>query len=153
MSLLTDLTDFVDIPVRCSDPEFAVPEYARDGDAGLDLRALSGVVLKPGCRSLVDTGVSVSLPSGTAGFIQPRSGLAYKHGVTVLNTPGLIDCGYRDELKVLLVNLDPWVPYEVKRGDRIAQLVIQRVVSARLVPIDVLDDSERGSGGFGSTGV
>jgi dUTP pyrophosphatase len=94
----------------------------------------------------------VSLPQGTAGFIQPRSGLALRHGVTCLNSPGLIDCGYRDELKVLLVNLDPGTAFTVERGDRIAQLVIQRVEQADLVVVDELPDSERGTGGFGSTG-
>ena len=98
------------------------------------------------------TGVAVALPPGTAGFIQPRSGLALRHGVTCLNTPGLIDCGYRDELKVLLVNTDPAEPYTIERGDRIAQLVIQRVEAADFVEVDDLGGSARGTGGFGSTG-
>ena len=111
------------------------------------------VTLAPGGgRALVPTGVAVALPRGTAGFIQPRSGLALHHGVTCLNTPGLIDCGYRDELKVLLVNTDPTEPFEVVRGERIAQLVIQRVEHAAFDEVDDLGGSARGTGGFGSTG-
>ncbi len=110
------------------DPDLALPAYARPGDAGADLVARSGVVLAPGGgRALVPTGVALAIPEGYAGFVQPRSGLALRHGVTVLNSPGLIDAGYRDELRVLLINLDPVTAYEVRRGDRIAQLVIQRV--------------------------
>lgn len=101
---------------------------------------------------LVPTGIAIALPPGTAGFVQPRSGLALRHGVTCLNTPGLIDSGYRDELKVLLVNLDPEEPFRGERGDRIAQLVIQRVEQADFVVVDGLDETERGLGGFGSSG-
>jgi len=100
----------------------------------------------------VPTGVAIALPAGHAGFVQPRSGLALRHGVTVLNTPGLVDCGYRDELKVILVNTDPDTDYQVTRGDRIAQLVIQRVEEAHFAEVDVLPDTSRGGGGFGSTG-
>ena len=135
------------------DPDLPAPAYARPGDAGADLRARIDVTLSPGGgRALVPTGVAVALPPGTAGFVQPRSGLALNHGVTCLNTPGLIDCGYRDELKVILVNLDPHEPYEVRRGDRIAQLVIQRVEEASFTEVDDLGASARGTGGFGSTG-
>ena len=124
------------------------------GDAGADLVAREGVTLAPrGGRALVATGIAIALPMGTAGFIQPRSGLALKHGVTCLNTPGLIDSGYRDELKVLLVNLDPEAAFEIKRGDRIAQLVIQRVEHGSFEPVDALPPSERGGAGFGSTGI
>lgn len=111
------------------------------------------VTLAPGGgRALIPTGVAIALPPGTAGFVQPRSGLALKHGVTCLNSPGLIDCGYRDELKVILVNLDPTEPFVVERGDRIAQLVIQRVEQASFTEVDDLGASARGIGGFGSTG-
>jgi len=141
------------IPILRLDPDLPAPAYAHDGDAGADLRARESVTLAAGGgRALVPTGVAVALPAGTAGFIQPRSGLALRHGVTCLNTPGLIDCGYRDELKVLLVNLDPEHAFEVVRGDRIAQLVIQRVESAAFVEVADLGGSQRGTGGFGSTG-
>ena len=135
------------------DPELPLPGYAHRGDAGADLVARIEVLLEPGGgRAMVPTGIALALPEGFAGFVQPRSGLALRHGVTCLNTPGLIDSGYRDELAVLLVNTDPEVPYRVRRGDRIAQLVIQRVASARFVEVDSLRTSERGLGGFGSTG-
>ena len=135
------------------DPELPLPGYAHAGDAGADLVARIEVLLEPnGGRAMVPTGIALALPVGFAGFVQPRSGLALRHGVTCLNTPGLIDSGYRDELAVLLVNTDPEVPYRVRRGDRIAQLVIQRVASARFVAVDSLGTSERGLGGFGSTG-
>lgn len=141
------------VPIVRLDPDLPAPAYAHPGDAGADLRAAESVILAPGGgRALVPTGVAIALPPGTAGFIQPRSGLALKHGVTCLNTPGLIDCGYRDELKVLLVNLDPTEPFEVQRGDRIAQLVIQRVEEATFTEVADLGDSHRGTGGFGSTG-
>lgn len=141
------------VPILRLDPDLPAPAYARDGDAGADLRAREAVTLAPGGgRALVPTGVAIALPRGTAGFIQPRSGLALKHGVTCLNTPGLIDCGYRDELKVLLINTDPTEPYEIARGDRIAQLVIQRVEEASFTEVDDLGESQRGTGGFGSTG-
>jgi dUTP pyrophosphatase len=141
------------VPILRLDPDLPAPVYAHPGDAGADLRAREGVTLAPaGGRALVPTGVAIALPPGTAGFVQPRSGLALEHGVTCLNTPGLIDCGYRDELKVILVNLDPHTPYEVRRGDRIAQLVIQRVEEASFTEVDDLGDSLRGTDGFGSTG-
>jgi dUTP pyrophosphatase len=141
------------VPILRLDPDLPAPVYAHPGDAGADLRAREGVTLAPaGGRALVPTGVAIALPPGTAGFVQPRSGLALEHGVTCLNTPGLIDCGYRDELKVILVNLDPHTPYEVRRGDRIAQLVIQRVEEASFTEVDDLGDSLRGTAGFGSTG-
>lgn len=141
------------MPIVLLDPDLPPPSYAHPGDAGADLRARHDVTLAPGGgRALVPTGVAVALPRGTAAFIQPRSGLALRHGVTCLNSPGLIDCGYRDELKVLLVNLDPAEPFAVARGDRIAQLVIQRVEEADFVVVDDLGASARGTGGFGSTG-
>jgi len=141
------------VPVVRLDPDLPMPGYARQGDAGADLLARTAVTLAPaGGRALVPTGIALAIPPGYAGFVQPRSGLALRHGVTCLNTPGLIDSGYRDELAVLLVNTDPVTPYEVQRGDRIAQLVIQRVEAADFVEVDRLDESQRGLGGFGSTG-
>jgi len=138
------------------DPDLPLPSYAREGDAGLDLVAREDTVLAPGGgRALVPTGVAVAIPEGHAGFIQPRSGLALKHGVTCLNTPGLIDSGYRGELKVLLINTDPAEAFTVTRGERIAQLVIQKVSHAVLEEVadfDHLGDSIRGAGGFGHTG-
>jgi dUTP pyrophosphatase len=135
------------------DPELALPSYARVGDAGADLVARVEQVLAPGGgRALIPTGIAIALPDGYAGFVLPRSGLALRHGVTCLNTPGLIDCGYRDELKVLLVNTDPREEYRVERGDRIAQLVIQRVEEASFDVVDELPTSERGLGGFGHSG-
>jgi dUTP pyrophosphatase len=143
----------LDIPVVRLDDGLPLPAYARAGDAGVDLLAREGAVLAPGGgRVLVPTGIALAIPEGYAGFVQPRSGLALRHGVTCLNTPGLIDSGYRDELRVLLVNLDPAEPFEVHRGDRIAQLVIQRVEHVTFRPVDALDHTERGLGGFGHTG-
>jgi dUTP pyrophosphatase len=141
------------VPVVRLDPDLPLPTYARAGDAGLDLLAREGAVLAPaGGRALVPTGIAFALPVGYAAFVQPRSGLALRHGVTVMNSPGLIDCGYRDELKVLLVNLDPSEPFELHRGDRIAQLVVQAVAQVDWAPVDELPASERGVGGFGHTG-
>jgi dUTP diphosphatase len=143
----------VEIPVRVLDADLPLPAYARAGDAGADLVAREGVVLSPrGGRALIPTGIAVAIPEGYAGFVQPRSGLALRHGVTVLNTPGLIDAGYRDEVCVVLVNLDPDSSYEIHRGDRIAQLVVQRVEAARFVGAESLSESARGLGGFGHTG-
>jgi dUTP pyrophosphatase len=143
----------VPVPVVRLDPDLPLPGYARKGDAGADLVARTSVTLAPGGgRAMIPTGIALALPDGYAGFVQPRSGLALRHGVTCLNTPGLIDSGYRDELAVLLVNTDPETAYEVHRGDRIAQLVIQRVETAAFVEVERLSDSERGLGGFGSTG-
>ncbi|MCB0977458.1 MAG: dUTP diphosphatase [Acidimicrobiales bacterium] len=144
----------VRVPVLRLDPDLALPSYAHLHDAGADLVAREDVTLAPaGGRALVPTGIAIALPPGTAGFVQPRSGLALRHGVTCLNTPGLIDSGYRDELRVLLVNLDPSEEFVVHRGDRIAQLVVQRVEHADFEVVESLDETERGTGGFGSTGV
>jgi dUTP pyrophosphatase len=143
----------VTVLVRQLDPDLPLPSYARAGDAGADLVARTGATIGPGGgRALVPTGVAVAIPPGYAGFVQPRSGLALRHGVTVLNAPGLIDSGYRDELKVLLVNTDPTEAYEVQRGDRIAQLVVKAVAQAEFVPAGELPASERGLGGFGHSG-
>jgi dUTP pyrophosphatase len=143
----------VKVEVLQLDPDLPLPAYARPGDAGADLVARADVTLAPGGgRALVPTGLALAIPEGYAGFVQPRSGLALRHGVTVLNAPGLIDAGYRDELKVLLVNTDPDAAYEVHRGDRIAQLIIKAVTEAAFVPVSELPPSERGLGGFGHSG-
>ena len=144
----------LNIPVVREDPDLDLPAHATAGDAGVDLRASADLTLTAGGgRALVPTGLSIAIPDGYAGFVQPRSGLAYKHGVTVLNSPGLIDSGYRGELKVLLVNTDPTEDFVVTRGERIAQLVIQAYETLNFVEVDELPDSERGVGGFGSTGT
>jgi dUTP pyrophosphatase len=143
----------IEIPMVRLDPDLPVPAYARAGDAGADLVAREDVVLAAGGgRALVPTGVAVAIPDGYAGFVLPRSGLAVAHGVTVLNSPGLVDCGYRGELRVALVNTAPTGDYLVRRGDRIAQLVVQRVEAAAFVEVGELPPSERGEGGFGHTG-
>lgn len=142
----------LEVPVVRLDPELDLPRYARSGDAGVDLVAAEDMALAPGGgRGLVPTGIAVAIPRGFAGFIQPRSGLALQHGVTVLNTPGLIDADYRGELKVLLVNHGK-TPYKVEPGDRIAQLVVGELVPAIVVEAEALGASVRGEGGFGSTG-
>src|SRR6266480_1613457 len=141
------------VPIRRLDPGLPLPAPRHAGDAGLDLHAAADVTLEPrGGRALVPTGVAIAIPPGYAGFVQPRSGLALRHGVTVVNAPGLVDAGYRDEIRVLLVNHDPAEAFKVSRGDRIAQLVIQRIEPVEWHEVDDLDDSERGRGGWGSTG-
>lgn len=147
------MPDGLVVPVVRLDPDLPLPAYAQVGDAGLDLLAREDATLAPaGGRALIPTGIAFAIPEGYAGFVQPRSGLALRHGITCLNTPGLIDAGYRDELKVLLVNLDPTEAFEVRRGERIAQLVVQAVAQVRWSPVTSLEGSERGSAGFGSTG-
>jgi dUTP pyrophosphatase len=144
----------VRIKVQRLDPELPLPRQQHTNDAGYDLHARERVELAPaGGRALVPTGLAVAIPSGYAGFVLPRSGLALKHGITCLNTPGLIDPQYRGELKVLLINTDPSAPFVVERGDRIAQLVIQHVEVVDWKEVDVLDTTERDTFGFGSTGV
>jgi dUTP pyrophosphatase len=141
------------IPIRRLDPGLQLPVAQHAGDAGLDLYAAAEVELEPrGGRALVPTGIAIAIPAGYAGFVQPRSGLALRHGVTCLNTPGLVDAGYRDEIRVLLVNLDRAEPFKVSRGDRIAQLVIQRFETVEWDEVDDLEDTDRGLGGWGSTG-
>jgi dUTP pyrophosphatase len=143
----------LDVPIVRLDPDLPLPTYAHAGDAGADLVAREDVVLAAGGgRALVPTGMAVAIPPGYAGFVQPRSGLALRHGVTTLNTPGLVDSGYRGELKVILVNTDPSTDYEVRRGDRIAQLVIQRVEHCDFRVVVELPAATRATGGFGSTG-
>ena len=149
---LSSLPNVLDIPITL-DSGLTLPSYARPGDAGVDLVSSIDVVIAPsGGRVLIPTGLAMALPDGYAGLVVPRSGLAANHGVTCLNTPGTIDSGYRGELKVLLVNTDPTDPYEVERGDRIAQLIIISVEQARFVAVPTLDESERSVGGFGHTG-
>jgi dUTP pyrophosphatase len=146
----------VSVPLHQLDSELALPSYARPGDAGADLRASRNVVLPArGGRALVPTGIAVAIPEGHAGLVLPRSGLALRHGVTCLNTPGLIDAGYRGEILVLLINHDPEEDYAVSRGDRVAQLVIVRVEEAAFTPVPVegLGEATRGAGGFGHTGT
>ncbi len=135
------------------DRELPLPRYAQWDDAGLDLYAARTVTLAPGERTLVPTGVAIAIPSGFAGFVLPRSGLALRHGLSIVNTPGLIDAGYRGEVMVLAINHDPSTALTLERGERIAQLVIQRVERAELVEVEELPSSERGRGGFGSTGA
>jgi dUTP diphosphatase len=143
----------VRIPIRRLDAGVPLPAAQHDGDAGLDLHAASDVTLEPrGGRALVPTGIAIAIPPGYAGFVQPRSGLALRHGVTLVNTPGLVDAGYRDEIRVLLINHDPSEPFKVSRGDRIAQLVIQRFEPVEWHEVGDLDASDRGLGGWGSTG-
>jgi dUTP pyrophosphatase len=142
----------VDIPITRLDTGLPLPAYAHDGDAGIDLFAREDAVIAPaGGRVLMPTGIAIALPLGYAGFVLPRSGLALKHGVSVVNAPGLIDSGYRGELKVVLLNTDPHTQYEVSRGDRIAQLVVQKVEHVQWREVDALDSFDRG-GGFGHSG-
>jgi dUTP pyrophosphatase len=136
------------------DPDLPLPAQAHPGDAGYDLYAREAAELPAGGgRAIIPTGIAIAVPVGYAAFVHPRSGLALRHGVTVLNTPGTIDAGYRDEVRVVLVNLDPASPFTVARGDRIAQLVVQRVEHVEWDEVASLDESARGVGGFGSTGV
>ncbi len=134
------------------DPDVAAPSYARPGDAGADLVTTSDVRLAPGERAVVGTGVAVAVPEGYAGFVHPRSGLAARTGLSIVNSPGTIDAGYRGEIRVCVINLDPAEPVELRRGDRIAQLVVQTVEHAEFVEVDRLETTQRGVGGYGSTG-
>ncbi|MBK0418067.1 dUTP diphosphatase [Leucobacter sp. CSA1] len=143
------MTDVVEVPIRAEN----MPSYAHPGDAGADLRAAESLSIGPGERALVGTGVSFALPEGYAAFVVPRSGLAAKHGITVLNSPGTVDAGYRGEVKVTLLNTDRSATFRVEAGDRIAQVIFAPVSRAVFVGVDELPDSVRGTGGFGSTGV
>ena len=142
----------VDVLITRLDPELPLPAYEHPGDAGLDLRSRVDVTLAPGSRALVPTGVAIALPAGFVALVCPRSGLALRHGIGLVNAPGVIDAGYRGEIGVILVNHDRDSVVEIHRGDRIAQLVVQRVEMARLVEVSDLPGSHRGEGGFGSTG-
>lgn len=142
----------VDVQLQVLDDVAGAPSYARPGDAGADLVSTIDVTLRPGERHLVPTGVAIALPLGYAAFVHPRSGLALRHGLSVVNTPGTIDAGYRGEIKVLLINHDLHEAVDISRGDRIAQLVVQPVATARFTVVDALPDSARGAGGYGSSG-
>jgi len=142
----------LDVLITRLDPDVPLPSYARLGDAGADLAAAEDVDLAPGERALVRTGIAVALPAGYAAFVHPRSGLAARSGVTVVNAPGTIDSGYRGEIKVILLNTDPAEPVSFRRGDRIAQLVVQRVEQVTFHEVAALPETMRGEGGFGSTG-
>lgn len=145
--------DAINLPIKRLDPTVELPSYAYAGDAGLDLRASESVVLKPLERRLVSTGLAIAIPEGYAGFVQPRSGLALRKGLSMANTPGLIDAHYRGELKVCAVNLDSQNDIVIERGERIAQLVIQKVPVVTLTEVDELDETDRGTAGFGSSGT
>ena len=142
----------LDVLITRLDPAVPLPAYARPGDAGADLVAAEDVDLAPGERAMVRTGIAIALPDGYAGFVHPRSGLAAKHGITLVNAPGTIDAGYRGEIKVILLNTDPAKAVSLRRGDRIAQLVVQRVENVTFCEVPALPGSARGDNGFGSTG-
>ncbi len=146
------MSEPVEILIQRLDPDLPMPAYAHPGDAGADLTSAVDVELAPGQRALVPTGIAVALPDGYAAFVHPRSGLAVRAGVGIVNAPGTVDAGYRGEIKVLLVNHDTTEPVRLRRGDRIAQLVIQRVEKARFSEVKLLPGSARGEGGYGSTG-
>ncbi len=142
----------LDVQIVRLDPDLPAPSYAHPGDAGADLVTTVDVTLQPGERAMVPTGISLALPEGYVALVHPRSGLAARHGLSIVNTPGTIDAGYRGEVKVMLINHDPVASVELRRGDRIAQLVVQRFERARFVEVAELPDSVRGEGGYGSTG-
>ncbi len=143
----------VEIPIQRIDPHLPLPSYSHQGDAGLDLRSAVDVTLAPFQRALIPTGFAVAIPEGYAGFVQPRSGLSLTKGLSMANTPGLVDSHYRGELKVVAINLDPDTPVVIERGERIAQLVVQEVAQVHLREVYRLDETARGAGGFGSTGT
>ncbi|WP_157559546.1 dUTP diphosphatase [Nocardioides sp. Soil777] len=147
-----DLPTDLDVAIVRLDPDLPLPSYAHPGDAGADLRTTVDVTLAPGERALVPTGIGIALPDGYVALVHPRSGLAARHGLSIVNSPGTVDAGYRGEVKVMLINHDPIEAVELRRGDRIAQLVIQRFERARFVEVGQLPDSVRGEGGYGSTG-
>lgn len=147
------MSDHIILPIQRLDPSVELPAYAYEGDAGLDLRSSEDAVLKPFERRLIGTGLAIAIPEGYAGFVQPRSGLALREGLSMANTPGLIDAHYRGELKVCAINLDPRNEIRITKGERIAQLVIQKVPRVSLMEVDALDETDRGAGGFGSSGV
>lgn len=143
----------VNVHIKLLDPELPAPVYAKPGDAGADLRSRIDFELEPGERALVPTGVAIALPEGYVGLVHPRSGLATKNGITIVNAPGTVDSGYRGELMVTLLNTDKTKSFHVQRGDRIAQLVIQKYEHATFTVVDELEQTERGSSGFGSSGI
>lgn len=143
----------VNVHIKLLDPELPAPAYAKPGDAGADLRSRIDFDLEPGERALVPTGVAIALPEGYVGLVHPRSGLATKNGITIVNAPGTVDSGYRGELMVTLLNTDKTKSFHVQRGDRIAQLVIQKYEHATFTVVDELEQTERGASGFGSSGI
>lgn len=142
----------IEVQIKLLDQGLPMPRYQHEGDAGLDLPSRVDFVLEPGERAMIPTGIAVAIPRGYAGFVLPRSGLASRHGVSLVNSPGLVDSGYRGEMAIIMINTDKREAFHIKRGDRIAQLVIQRVEEVTPVEVDELDDTSRGAGGFGSTG-
>ncbi len=146
------MSDLSPIAVKRLDPDIPLPQRAHHGDAGVDLCTTVDVTIAPGERVLVGTGIAVALPVGTVGLIHPRSGMAAKFGLSVVNTPGTVDAGYRGEIKVCLINHDQTAPIQLRRGDRIAQLVVQRVELVDFAEVDSLDETTRGAGGYGSSG-
>jgi len=140
------------VKLKRLDPSLPLPRYAHQTDAGCDLYSRIDITLRPGERTLIPTGIEIAIPVGYAGFIQPRSGLALKHGISMVNSPGLIDSGYRGEVSVILINQDAKKAFRVRRGDKICQLVIQKVEKPQFQVVDSLDETERGKGGFGSSG-
>ena len=142
----------IELKIKLLEDDLPVPRYQHEGDAGLDLPSRVDCTLEPGERARIPTGVAVAIPRGYAGFVLPRSGLAARHGITCVNSPGLIDAGYRGEISVILLNTDRREPFLIRRGDRIAQLVLQKIAEATTVTVAELDETARGDGGFGSTG-
>ncbi|MFW0108014.1 dUTP diphosphatase [Rothia sp. P7181] len=147
------MTESIDIPLKMLDEGIPAPSYAHDGDAGADLRSTIDAVLAPGERKMIPTGVSLALPDGYVALVHPRSGLAARHGITIVNAPGTVDSGYRGEIIVCLLNTDQHEAFTINRGDRIAQMVIQRFEKAHFMMVNELPSSERAEAGFGSTGV
>ena len=143
----------VDVPIKTLDPSAQIPTYAYTGDAGVDLRSTADKTLQPFERAMIPTGLAIALPEGYAGFVLPRSGLAAKHGISIVNAPGLIDSNYRGELKVVLVNTDAHEPFTIQVGDRIGQLVVLPVPAVQFQPVTELPESTRGTAGFGSSGI
>jgi dUTP pyrophosphatase len=143
----------IELKIKLLEDGLPVPRYQHDGDAGLDLPSRIDYRLEPGARAPIPTGIAIAIPRGYAGFVMVRSGLAARHGICCVNSPGLIDAGYRGELTVILLNTDRQEPFLIRRGDRIAQLVLQKVIEATLVTVGELDETTRGDGGFGSTGL
>jgi dUTP pyrophosphatase len=142
----------IEVQIKLLDEDLPMPRYQHEGDAGLDLPSRVDYVLEPGERAMIPTGIAVAIPRGYAGFVLPRSGLASRHGIALVNSPGLVDSGYRGEMAIIMINTDKREAFHIKRGDRIAQLVIQRVEEVTLIRVDELDDTSRGADGFGSTG-
>jgi dUTP pyrophosphatase len=143
----------IDIKIKLLDKSLSVPDYAHKTDAGIDLYSTISCVLKPFERKMIPSGIKVSIPEGYAGFVLPRSGLAIKNGISLVNSPGLIDSGYRGEICVIMINLDKEMDFTVNKGDKICQLVIKKIEHANLIEVEELDNSDRGEGGFGSTGI